>query len=451
MSRDLNPKQFQPVEGFGSQSFFQQTVLRHATRTFAKPLVVSASHYAETVADQLHEIGQTAQVLLEPVARGTGPAVLAAALTLARTSPKALMLVAPSDHVIKGDMSTAISAAKSAALGGHIVVFGVTPRYAETGFGYVLDAGPVMGHDGLRRSGGFVEKPSHYKASELIASESAYWASGLSLFTAETLIAEYAKFAPSTLDAVKAALSGSDRSELSAPSYMRAQNTSTEQLIFQNSERLMLAPMDVEWDDLGCWTSMHSIGARDPNGNLLQGDVLSVQSKNSMVRGDDKLVALVGVSDLIVVDTPDALLVTKRGRCQNVRKVVESLKQARRQEVRAFPHDPVQTVPQDHGWGESLRLKQAGQVDMSLLRVAAGHVVHLTGACERQVMLLSGRVNVARGGHNSWLSAREQLVLAEGEQAHLENPDDKEVEALVMNHRTPVLTPNTTNVARVAS
>ncbi|MEJ5216668.1 sugar phosphate nucleotidyltransferase [Cognatishimia sp. D5M38] len=435
MSRDLNPKQFQPVEGVGSQTFFQQTLLRHVAPGFGVPFVVSGSRYAHVVTQQLAALGRKAHVLLEPLPRGTGPAVLAAALTLARKDPKALMLVAPSDHVIRGDVTKAIKTAATAAQSGHIVVFGVTPRYAETGFGYILDTGRVAGLDGVRRCGGFVEKPSHFKASQLIASGSAYWASGISLFTAETLITEFARFAPETLEAVKAAVCGAQENLLSRPSYARAANGSTEQMIFERSDRMLMMPLDVEWDDVGCWTSMHAIGDQDAEGNLLHGDVLSVETKNSMVRADGKLVAVVGVSDLIVVDTPDALLVTKRGRCQSVRHVVERLKKTRRQEARSFPHDPTQSAPSDFSWGESLRLKQAGQVDMSLLRIAGGSAINLKGTPDRQIVLLAGRLNVMQNGKSSWLSTKDQLVLEQGAQAHLENPDDSEVEALMMTHR----------------
>lgn len=451
LSRDMNPKQFQPVEGHGSQTFFQQTVLRHIGGCYNKPLVVSGSRYAHVVTQQLAAIGQAAQPLLEPLARGTGPAVLAAALTLARKTPNALMLVAPSDHVIKGDVTRAIKAARSAAQSGHIVVFGIPPRYAETGFGYILDQGAVAGLDGVRHCGGFVEKPSHFKASQLIASNAAFWASGISLFTADTLIAEFARFAPGTLKAVKAAVCGARENLLSRLSYAQASIGSTEQMIFERSARMLLAPLDVEWDDVGCWTSMHAIGDQDANGNLLHGDVLSVDSKNSMVRADGKLVAVVGVSDLIVVDTPDALLVTQRGRCQSVRQVVDRLKKTRRQEVLRFPHDPTQKVPSDFSWGESLRLKQAGQVDMSLLRIAGGGALNLNGTPERQIILLSGRLNVVQNGQSTWMNARDQLVIGLGEQAHLENPDDVEVEALMMTHRDQATDVTPAEVTHVAS
>lgn len=188
---------------------------------------------------------------------------MAAALTLARKTPNALMLVAPSDHVIKGDVTRAVKAARSAAQSGHIVVFGIPPRYAETGFGYILDQGAVAGMEGVRHCGGLVEKPSHFKASQLIASNAAFWASGISLFTADTLIAEFARFAPETLKAMKAAVCGARENLLSRPSYAQASIGSTEQMIFERSARMLRAPLDVEWDDVGCWTSMHAIGNQD--------------------------------------------------------------------------------------------------------------------------------------------------------------------------------------------
>lgn len=284
-----------------------------------------------------------------------------------------------------------------------------------------------------------------------MSSGSAYWASGISMFTAETIIAEFARFAPDTLRAVKAAVTAAQGDVLSQSSYAQAASGSTEQMVFENSARMLLAPLDVDWDDVGCWTSMHAIGEHDSEGNLMRGDVVSVDTQNSMVRAEDKLVAVVGVSDLIVVDTPDALLVTRRGRCQSVRQVVDRLKQSRRKEGHQFAHDPTQRPPADHSWGESLRLKQAGQVDMSLLRIAGGSAIHLTGTPERQIILLSGRINVARGARNSWLNPRDQLRLGRGEQAQLENPDETEVEALMMTHRAPLTQKTAPRVAHVAS
>lgn len=436
MSRDMKPKQFQPVDGVGTQTFFQRTVLRHVAPGFAAPVVVSGARYQGEVRGQLAEIGKSANILLEPMARGTGPAVLAAALLAARKDPKSLLLVAPSDHLINGDLCAAVRGAADAALSGHIVVFGIAPRYPETGYGYIQDAGPVSGQSGLRKCGGFVEKPSHYKAAQLLASKAAYWASGLSLFTAETLINEFRKFAPETLDAVKAALTAEVDGLMSGVSYAQAQSGATETLIFERSARMLLAPLDLEWDDVGSWSAMHAIGMQDGEGNLLQGDVLSVDTQNSMVRSDGKLVAVVGMSDLILVDTPDALLVTRRGRCQDVRQVVEALKQARRSEGHRFTHDRAAVPATGQPWRQNLKLSQAGDVDMSLMRIPGGSGVHLSGQPERQLIVLSGRLSASQDGQSRWLRARDQLVLTQGDTAHLENPDDTEVEALMLCHRS---------------
>ena len=338
LSRQSHPKQFQPLRGDGAQSFFQKTVARHAGRGFTRPIVVSAVGYRDQIRESLRNMGRSAQVILEPSAQGTGPAVLAAALVAARQDPRSLLLVSPSDHMIRGDMSSAIQASVSAALAGHIVVFGIKPRYAETGYGYVLDAGPVAGFEVLRKSGGFVEKPSQYRASELLASGSSFWASGISLFTAETIINEFARVAPKTLQAVRASLpeGHSDEITLGRSNYLQAYKSSTEVLIFENSERLLLAPVDVDWSDVGCWTSMHRMGRKDGRGNVLEGDILARDTKNSYVRSDGKLVAVVGMQDVIVVDTEDALLVTRRGQCQDVARVVDELRLRRRTEGDGF-------------------------------------------------------------------------------------------------------------------
>lgn len=336
LSRERQPKQFQPVNADGI-TFFQSTVQRHAGRSFDRPVVLVNRHHLGTVNRQLRTILTDALVISEPVSRNTGPALLAAALVLYEQDPQAVLLALPSDHVIDGDLEPALAEALPAANDGLIVTLGIKPRYPESGYGYIVDGGPYLGYGGVRTAARFVEKPPVEIAESMIAGGGSYWASGISLFRADTLIEEYARIAPETLEAVRLAKSRAELTgaglALDEETFARSRNASTESAIFETTDKMALLPADVQWDDVGAWSAFHAIGQKDTGGNVASGDVLLLDTTNSYVRGGNKLIAVVGVSDLIVVDTPDALLVTTRASAQKVKKVVEALAKTARPEV----------------------------------------------------------------------------------------------------------------------
>ena len=206
VSRTQSPKQFQKVGEADSLSFFQAAVQRHRGAGYEAPVIVSAVRHRDTIAAQLAEIDVAAEVIHEPMWRNTGPAVLAAAFTLVARDPDALMVVVPADHVIEGDLNATIMAMRAPAVGGKIITFGIKPRYAETGFGYITDGGPDFDYPGLRSVQRFVEKPPTRKARLLVESNIAYWASGISMFAARTIIDEYRKFDAATVVAVERAV-----------------------------------------------------------------------------------------------------------------------------------------------------------------------------------------------------------------------------------------------------
>jgi mannose-1-phosphate guanylyltransferase/mannose-6-phosphate isomerase len=336
LSREQQPKQFQPINADGI-TFFQATVQRHAGRVFGKPVILVNHRHMSTVNRQMRALMTDAMVIGEPVSRNTGPALLAASLYLYDENPDAVLLALPSDHVIDGDLEPSMVAALPAVKDGLIVTFGIAPRYPESGYGYIIDGGPYFGYDGVRKAARFVEKPVVQVAEALIADGGAYWASGISLFRADTLIEEYRRIAPDTLRAVKEAKRLAERSGsgvlLEATAFAQASNESTESAIFEHTERMTLFPAEVQWDDVGAWSAFHTIGSKDATGNVSSGDVVLVDTENSYIRGGNKLVAVVGLSDVIVVDTPDALLVTSRSASQKVKKVVEMLAKTSRPEI----------------------------------------------------------------------------------------------------------------------
>jgi mannose-1-phosphate guanylyltransferase / mannose-6-phosphate isomerase len=417
MSRVEQPKQFQPVAGAGSSTFFQTTLQRHRGEAFAEPVVVTNARHGAIVDRQMRELQLPGIVLAEPAGRNTGPAVLAAALSLVERDPDAVMLVLPSDHIIKGDLNATITSMQSAANDGRIVTFGVVPQYPETGYGYIMDGGGFRNYPGLHRVSQFVEKPAYDKALQLMTTGFSYWASGISLFRADTIIEEYTRFDPATVAAVRAALAQASRKDKTAggrehvlleeSAFGAATSEPTERAVFERSEAIALAPLPgIEWDDVGAWNAVHQISERTSDGNAITGDVIAMGTKNSLIRGNDRLVAVVGMTDIIVVDTPDALLVTNREHSQDVKKLVEKLMSEARPQVRSH-------VTRDTSWGQVEMLTRAQGYDMRLLSVHAGASVKISGSGvgPSLITVVSGEGNCEIAGQKVHLTRGKTLPI----------------------------------------
>jgi mannose-1-phosphate guanylyltransferase/mannose-6-phosphate isomerase len=429
MSRTLSPKQFQPVAGPDSPTFFQATIQRHRCKGFGKPVVVTAVQNYPTVIQQLKEIQCEATVICEPMARNTGPAVLAAAMVLEQEDPNALMLILPSDHVIVGNLNTPIFKMRKAASDGRIVAFGIKPYYPETGYGYITDGGPSDFHPGLHRVAEFVEKPPLARASALVSSGLAYWASGIALYSAETIITEFKRFdAPSVLAVGNAIEKGEWTGEclmLDPDSFRIATNEPTERVIFEKAESIAMAPLDVEWSDVGCWTSMHAIGHENEDGNVLSGDVISINSKNTYVRSESRLVAVVGLSDVIVVDTPDAVLVTARGKCQDVKAVVETLKEKTRREA-------VHHLTREYEWGHSQHVMSSSDHDMIMLRIKPGSSTSLDPLAGRHIIVGRAGLVIFDGHSHRVLNKGERVMLDVLVQTKLTNTSTDKIDVILV-------------------
>ncbi|MDP3193909.1 sugar phosphate nucleotidyltransferase [Tabrizicola sp.] len=419
MSRIEQPKQFQPTLGKGSLTYFQATLQRHRGPDFAEPIVVTNAGQAALVHRQLDEVQLQGRVIGEPVGRNTGPAVLAAALCAYRDDPEAMILVLPSDHMIKGDINRIIRAMRPAADDGRIISFGVHPTYPETGYGYLTDGGVVADYPGLHQVAQFVEKPGYDHAQRLIQAGGVFWASGISLMRAETLIDEFRRLDPVTHAAVTGALDGAELRTLGIlldeASFRQAANEPTERQVFERTPAIALAPLHgVEWDDVGAWNAVYQISDRDGDGNVLHGDVIAMNTKNSLVQSETRLVAVIGMQDTVVIDTPDAVLVTKRSNSQDVKQLVDRLKASQRREVRThttreMPWGRIETVATD--MGNDMRImtvqrKASVQVNgtgvgPSLLTVLSGE-----GRC-----LIDGREVTVRRGQTVAIDPDEALPL----------------------------------------
>ncbi|MEM8631916.1 MAG: sugar phosphate nucleotidyltransferase [Pseudomonadota bacterium] len=430
MSRAKSPKQFHPVGGPGSPTFLQATVNRHRHPGFADPICVTSSDFDTDVAGQLRDIGASGTILSEPIARNTGPAVLAAALYALRSDPDTQLVVLPSDHMIDGDINVSLLAARAVAEDGKIVTFGIEPSHPETGYGYIVDGGPTGRHTGLNRVAEFVEKPPLDTARRLIESGKALWASGISLFSALTIVEEFERFDPRTLQAMRLAVQNAEDGPvgpvLSAAAMQHAQSASTEETIFQQSNRTVLGRLDVDWSDVGSWPAIYDIAQPDMEGNVLIGDVIATETRGSMVRAEDRLVAVVGLSDVVVVDTPDALLVTTRGEAQKVKSIVERLKGSRRPEAVAH-------VDYKESWGESRTVLNSDGYSVRLLRLRPNATVNLDGQPgETTLHIIGGEFGLKKDVSEFDLAAGARISIPSNRACNLTNRSAGVSEALMI-------------------
>lgn len=437
MSRIDQPKQFQPTNGFGSTTYFQSTLLRHRGPGFQTPIVVTNFRHGPIVDRQMNELQMQGIVIAEPVGRNTGPAVLAAAMVILRQNPDAQLLVLPSDHIIRGDMTGIVQAMSAPARDGRIITFGVPPRYAETGYGYITDAGASDVHDGLHDVGSFIEKPPADKAQGLIDEGQAYWASGISLFRADVIVEEYLRFDPMTASAVDAAVTlGLERRPragrrdhilLDEGTFRQARSEPTERAIFEVSDRIGLAPLDgIEWDDVGAWAAVHRISDTDDEANVLTGDIIAIDTRNSLVQSDGRLVAVIGMDDVVVVDTPDALLVTHRSRSQDVKGLVERLQATDRAEVKSH-------VTRDTSWGQVEVLARAQGYDMRLITVNPGEALTIssTDIGPSLLTVVSGEVDCLQDDEVARpLSTGQSLSVAADRKVRVHNPMGESVKLI---------------------
>lgn len=290
------------------------------------------------VGEQLQELGLTnGGILLEPTARNTAPAIALAALFLASRDPDAVMLVLPADHLIEDEAAFERAVAQAIALAdqGWLVTFGIQPDYAETGYGYIA-RGERLSDEGYRVAQ-FVEKPDLATAQTYLAEGAHVWNSGMFLFKASRYLDELATHAPgifeAALQALEQAQSDLDFTRFGKDAFSSSPADSIDYAVMEKTDRAAVVPMRCGWSDIGSWSSLWAATERDANGNRHVGDVIAMDTSNTLVYASERrLVATLGVEDLVVIDTPDATLIARKDRVQDVKQLVDKLKAAGRQE-----------------------------------------------------------------------------------------------------------------------
>lgn len=430
MSRALFPKQFMPL--VGGDSLLVATANRVAGPGFAPPMVVCNEEHRFAVAEQLRQAARDGQVtppaaiVLEPVARSTAPAVAVAALHLARTDPEAVLLVLPADHAI-ADVSAfhgAIDRAAAAARAGHLVTFGITPQGPETGYGYIRRGAPAAGLDGVHRVDAFVEKPDQATAERYVGDGHHDWNSGMFVFKAGRYLAELDRLAPGMVDACRAALAAAgadlDFLRLGRDAFAACPGESVDRAVMERTDDAMVVPVDMGWSDVGSWSSLLEAGPRDRDGNTTVGDVVALDCQGSYLRGDGRLVAALGLSDIILVATDDAVLAAPTNRAQDVRELVEALRAAGRPEA-------VSASVAYRPWGMYRSLGAGERFQVKSLMVDPGARLSLQSHRHRAEhwVVVRGRARVTRDDQTIDLAENQSTYIPAGCRHRLENPTDQ--------------------------
>jgi mannose-1-phosphate guanylyltransferase/mannose-6-phosphate isomerase len=423
MSRTLYPKQLLTL--LGGESLLQQTVRRVAGRAcFAAPLLVANEEHRFIIAEQLREISVTPRaLLLEPIGRNTAPAACIAALALTESEPDPLMLVMPSDHTIADldGFNTAVTRAAAAAQAGALVSFGIAPHHPETGYGYIRRGGELDGVEGVFAVAEFVEKPGVRQAEEYVASTEYSWNSGIFLFPAQLYLDELERLRPDIVAACRQALAAAQRDtdfiRLGREAFSACVADSIDYAVMEHTRRAAVVPVSIGWSDVGSWDALWELGAKDQNGNSTHGNVVAEDTRNCYLRSEAGLLAAIGIADLVVVATDDAVMVAPRNRTQEVKSLVARLARDRRDEADALPvvHRP---------WGTFKSLHNGHRVQVKHIVVKPGGKLSLQMHHHRAEhwVVVQGTAKIRRGAEEMMLSEDQSTYIPIGTAHRLENP-----------------------------
>ena len=416
-SRQHYPKQLHKL--YGDYSLLQHTVKRVAGDV--APIVVCNNEQRFMVADQLNEVLKAkADIILEPTARDTAPAVAVAALHAMARDPEAIIAVFAADHLIKNTaaFNNAVQAAAILADEQKLVTFGIAPTKPETGYGYIK----ALEKGGASVVASFVEKPDSATADQYVASGDYYWNSGMFVFKAAQLIEELQKFQPEIIAACKAALDASvqdlDFIRLDEASFAESPAISVDYALMEKTQQAWVLPLeDSGWSDIGSWDALWDVSDKDAQGNAFVGDVIAKDSSNCYVNGDGRLVALVGLEDIAVIDTADAVLVINKKNSQSVKAVVGDLKKEGRSEFSLH-----REVHRPWGCYDSIDNGERYQVKRISVKPGASLSLQMHHHRAEHWIVVSGTAVVQRGDDEMLLSENQSVYIPLGEKHRLTNP-----------------------------
>lgn len=422
LSREHYPKPLLPL--LGERTLLQETALRLAALSDVQaPVLVCNEEHRFLVAEQIQALGlRDAAILLEPEGRNTAPALTLAALYLLEKDPAAVMIVMPADHVIpeKPTFQAAVERGIRLADAGHLVTYGVVPKHAETGYGYIRRGEAVDGSNAYRVSR-FVEKPDAATAQGYVDCGEYYWNSGIFTLRADAWIAEMQQHAPAILEACRAAVAVGKRDQdfcrVDKKAFLASRSDSIDYAVMEKTDKAAVVPLDAGWSDIGAWSALWDISDRDDQGNVTQGDVLTFDVRDTLVLAQHRCVAAIGLDGAVIVETPDAVLVTHRDRSQDVKEIVSQLKQCGRDEYKF--HRRV-----FRPWGDYEGIDNGSRYQVKRLTVKPGAALSLQLHHHRAEhwIVVKGTARVTRDDEVFILSENQSTYIPLGIKHRLENP-----------------------------
>lgn len=425
LSRQSFPKQFARLTG--EESLFQCAARRLTGPDFSAPVVITGNDFRFIVVEQLAGVQTAPQaILIEPEGRNTAPAVLAAALYLQSLDPKALMLVAPSDHVVPDDAAfrSAVTAAAPRALAGDLVTFGITPTRPETGYGYLeLAAGADATANDPQSLARFIEKPDADRAAAMLSAGNFLWNAGIFLFTAEALVAAFENHAPNVLTPVRASIEKARHdlsfTRLDASAWASVPDISIDYAIMERASNLAVMPFSAGWSDLGGWDAVWQEAGPDASGNVASAHATAINCEDTLLRSESERIELVGIGlkDIIAVATTDAVLVAHKSQSQRVKEAVAALKAKGRSQATSFPTD-------HRPWGmfESLVIGSRFQVKRIVVNPGASLSLQSHHHRSEHWIVVEGTARVTVDSEVKLLTENESVYIPLGAVHRMENP-----------------------------
>lgn len=431
LSRALHPKQFLAL--LNEKTLLQETINRLDNATCLDPLIICNNEHRFIVAEQLRENGtQASDIILEPMGKNTAPAITLAALAAIEKNQDPLLLVLAADHVIK-DISAfqqAVVDAKAFAMQGKLVTFGIVPTHAETGYGYIKQGDQKIqansiGFDVER----FIEKPDLATAHAYLESGQYLWNSGMFMFKASRYLEELAKFSPEMLEICTEAYNNKaldlDFTRISADIFSKCPENSIDYAVMEQTSEAVVVPLNAGWSDVGSFSSLWEVSEKDLNGNVNRGDIISHNTTNSYINAGHKLVTTIGLDNLVIVETKDALLVANKDHVQDVKAIVQKLKAEDRYE---YKHQREVYRP----WGkyDSVDSGERFQVKRITIKPGAKLSVQMHHHRAEHWIVVSGTAKVTIEGKEQFLTENESVYIPITAIHSLENPGKVELELI---------------------
>ncbi|AMQ94169.1 mannose-1-phosphate guanyltransferase [Aggregatibacter actinomycetemcomitans] len=413
LSRSMFPKQFLALDKKNNLTMLQATIDRINQMSTSEPIIITNEQHRFIVAEQLREYGVKSRIILEPVGKNTAPAIALAAFEAIKHGEDPILLVLAADHVVlnKEAFQTSVRNALVQAQTGYLVTFGIVPTAPETGYGYIQRGEKIT--EEAYKVERFVEKPNFETAEKYVASGNCYWNSGCFMFKASCYLHELRKFALEIYEACEKAtsnrLKNNDFIRVDVDEFLKCPDDSVDYAVIEKTDKAIVVPMDAGWSDVGSWSALWEVSDKDENQNSYHGDVIMKNTSGCYIYAPNKLVAAVGLENIVIVDTKDAVLVADRSKVQEVKQIVEQLKKEDRREYKE--HREIYRP-----WGRSDAIAQGERYKVNRITVNPGESeetqVHYHRA--EHWIVVSGMAKVTKGEQESLITENQSIYIPVG-------------------------------------